>query len=233
MYVKSSYRTTPKLHTSEATENLLSVRDSGAYLQYTEIIWKMSYLSDNSSYWRGQQTNKWQTLPGDTEGIGTSGWGYPQKGSCAMLTLGWKWELKLQGLCVCVWGVGVWDVAVYTHKATHLVCAFFLESWILLHTKQMVPMKLVTINTGAGVPLTDMDIHCCLHCWGMGSLQACALTSRTFHLLSPTMSTVKCWVVGTPNESENLVLRPSDIEKSKRINFCSCWQHWVLTEKFF
>lgn len=35
MYVKSSYKTTPKLHTSEATENLLSVRDSGAYLQDT------------------------------------------------------------------------------------------------------------------------------------------------------------------------------------------------------
>lgn len=33
LWVKSSYRTTPKLHTSEATENLLSVRDSGAYLQ--------------------------------------------------------------------------------------------------------------------------------------------------------------------------------------------------------
>ena len=66
--------------------------------------------------------------------------------------------------------------AVYTHKATHLVCAFFLESGILLHTKQMVPMKLVTINTGTEVPLTDMDMHCCLHCWGMGSLQACDLT---------------------------------------------------------
>lgn len=34
IYVKSSYKTTPKLHTSEATENLLSVRDSGAYLQH-------------------------------------------------------------------------------------------------------------------------------------------------------------------------------------------------------
>ena len=82
--------------------------------------------------------------------------------------------------------------AVYTHKATHLVCAFFLEAGILLHTKQMVPMKLVTINTGDEVPLTDMDMHCCLHCWGMGSLQACDLTSRTFHLLFPAMSTVKC-----------------------------------------
>lgn len=32
LYVKSSYRTTPKLQISDATENLLSVRDSGAYL---------------------------------------------------------------------------------------------------------------------------------------------------------------------------------------------------------
>ena len=32
LWVNSSYRTTPKLQTSDATENLLSVRDSGAYL---------------------------------------------------------------------------------------------------------------------------------------------------------------------------------------------------------
>lgn len=38
LYVKSSYRTTPKLQMSDATENLLSVRDSGAYLsQRTKI----------------------------------------------------------------------------------------------------------------------------------------------------------------------------------------------------
>lgn len=38
LYVKSSYRTTPKLQMSDATENLLSVRDSGAYLsQRTQI----------------------------------------------------------------------------------------------------------------------------------------------------------------------------------------------------
>lgn len=156
------------------------------------------------------KTNKQMTnSPRGYRGIGTSGWGYPQKGSCAMLTLGWNWELKLQALCVCeVWGCGMWLTAIYAHNATHSVCVFFLGSGILLYTRQRVPMKLVTINTGAEVLLTDMDMHCCLCCWGMGSLQACDLTYRIFHLLSPAMSTVKCWVLGTPNESENLVLRP-------------------------
>lgn len=158
------------------------------------------------------KTNKRQTLPGDTEGIGTAGWGCPQKGSCAMLTLGWNWELKLQGLCVCGVGCGMWFTAVYTHNVTHLVCAFFLESGILLHTRQMVPMKLVTINTGTEVLLTDVDMHCCLH-WGGGGSVLASLWSdlQNFPFALPAMSTVKCWVVGPPKEPENLVLRPSDI----------------------
>lgn len=156
------------------------------------VIW-----CDNSSYWRGKQTNQRQTLPGDTEGIGTAGWGCPQKGSCAMLTLGWNWELKTSG-AVCVWGVGcgMWLTAIYTHNATQLVCAFFLEAGILLHTRQMVPMRLVTINTGTEALLTDMDMHCCLH-WGVGSRQACGLTYRTSHLLSPQWAqwNVEWWVL--------------------------------------
>lgn len=48
IYVKSSYKTTPKLHTSEATENLLSVRDSGAYLQHMvkDILFCLMCLFD-------------------------------------------------------------------------------------------------------------------------------------------------------------------------------------------
>lgn len=155
------------------------------------LMWQLITLKE--------KTNKRQTLPGDTEGIGTAGWGCPQKGSCAMLTLGWNWELKLQGLCVCGVGCGMWLTAVYTHNVTHLVCAFFLESGILLHTRQMVPMKLVIINTGTEVLLTDVDMHCCLH-WGGGegnrSWQACDLTYRTSHLLSPQWAqwNVEWWV---------------------------------------
>lgn len=46
LYVKSSYSTTPKLQMSEATENLLSVRDSGAYLSQRTTI---HYLTNTTN----------------------------------------------------------------------------------------------------------------------------------------------------------------------------------------
>lgn len=51
VYVKSSYRTTPKLQMSDPTENLLSVSDSGAYLYHkAEVGWgsRMENLFEDS-----------------------------------------------------------------------------------------------------------------------------------------------------------------------------------------
>jgi hypothetical protein len=68
MYVKSSYRTTPKLHTSEATENLLSVKDSGAYLQYCnhleELLHGMTrYIGGGNKQMTNTQGNKGDRRP--------------------------------------------------------------------------------------------------------------------------------------------------------------------------
>lgn len=171
------------------------------------VIW-----CDNSSYWWGKQTNQRQTLPGDTEGIGTAGWGCPQKGSCAMLTLGWNWELKLQGLCVCeVWGVGC-GLPPFTHTMRLGMC-FLPGGWdFVAHQADGAYETSHHKHRHRGSP--DRHGHALLSPLGGGVLASLWSDLQNFPFALPAISTVKCWVVGPPIEPENLVLRPSDIQKN-------------------